>query len=70
MIRDKNKKKELPSRFSKKTKQLPQGEKPSENVDPRAMRRAARFFSENEQAIRDYAQKAGLTFETRGSLVH
>jgi hypothetical protein len=36
------------------------GEKP---VDPRAAEGASRFFSENEQAIRDYAGKAGLFFE-------
>ncbi len=49
--------------FSKKAKPTSQVEKNSKIPDQKAMERAARFFSENEGAIRDYAQQAGLIFE-------
>jgi len=63
MIQDKGKRKQATTRFSKKAKPTSQVEKNSKIPDQKAMERAARFFSENEGAIRDYAQQAGLIFE-------
>jgi len=63
MIREKSKRKQVLTRPSRKTKPAPQGEKPSKTPDQKAMQKAAKFFSENEQAICDYAQQAGLIFE-------
>lgn len=45
------------------TKRVSQGEKSSTTPDSKMIHRAASFFSENEQAICDYAQQAGLIFE-------